>query len=146
MVFSSGLVFVILLSNLTATFYWYIFGLCLLFFNVTKQYLVTAFREIIIDISSVCAFFFFQCNKKVSCDSIPRDCYGVQKIQQSCGNLTSNIHNIYLEVDGDPVQVYCDMETDGGGWLVSFSFLNGDFHKYHYLLCSDILTLMVLWV
>ena len=45
----------------------------------------------------------------------PKDC---ADIQQLCGSK-SGIYYIFPEINGQPVQVYCDMETDEGGWLVS---------------------------
>ena len=43
-----------------------------------------------------------------------RDCYELQKD----GNAVSGVYEIYLDKAKKYVQVYCDMETDGGGWLV----------------------------
>uniref|UniRef100_A0A8C7YKG0 Tenascin N n=1 Tax=Oryzias sinensis TaxID=183150 RepID=A0A8C7YKG0_9TELE len=45
----------------------------------------------------------------------PMDC--VQTMKN--GNKRSGIYNIYINNDRDkPIEVYCDMDTDGGGWLV----------------------------
>ncbi|XP_070775370.1 tenascin-N [Enoplosus armatus] len=45
----------------------------------------------------------------------PMDC--VQIMQN--GNRKSGIYTIYMNDDrSKPVEVYCDMDTDGGGWLV----------------------------
>ncbi|XP_066111218.1 tenascin-N isoform X2 [Saccopteryx bilineata] len=45
----------------------------------------------------------------------PSDC---SQVQQN-SNVTSGLHTIYLHGDaGRPLQVYCDMDTDGGGWIV----------------------------
>ncbi|XP_066227660.1 tenascin-N isoform X2 [Saccopteryx leptura] len=45
----------------------------------------------------------------------PSDC---SQVQQN-SNVASGLHTIYLHGDaGRPLQVYCDMDTDGGGWIV----------------------------
>lgn len=36
------------------------------------------------------------------------------------GDTSSGVHTIYLGADeSQPIQVYCDMSIDGGGWIVS---------------------------
>ncbi|NXK33966.1 TENN protein, partial [Piprites chloris] len=45
----------------------------------------------------------------------PMDCSQVQRNR----NGSSGVYTIYLTGDGSrPLQVYCDMATDGGGWIV----------------------------
>ena len=34
------------------------------------------------------------------------------------GHTVSGVYNIYLNKAKRHIQVYCDMQTDGGGWLV----------------------------
>ncbi|XP_028448757.1 tenascin-N isoform X2 [Perca flavescens] len=45
----------------------------------------------------------------------PMDCVQIMKN----GNKKSAIYTVYINNDrSKPIEVYCDMETDGGGWLV----------------------------
>uniref|UniRef100_A0A672J0K5 Tenascin N n=1 Tax=Salarias fasciatus TaxID=181472 RepID=A0A672J0K5_SALFA len=45
----------------------------------------------------------------------PMDCLQIMKN----GNMQSGIYTIYVNNDrSKPIEVYCDMDTDGGGWVV----------------------------
>ncbi|KAM6989648.1 tenascin-N isoform 2-T2 [Tautogolabrus adspersus] len=58
----------------------------------------------------------------------PMDCLQIMKN----GNKKSGIYTIYINNDrSNPIEVYCDMDTDGGGWLMLQRRTNGklDFMK-----------------
>lgn len=51
-----------------------------------------------------------------SCSYYPRDC---QDVQLFGGFKTSGVYHVTPIGTTDGIDVYCDMTTDGGGWLVS---------------------------
>ncbi|XP_022107434.1 ficolin-1-like [Acanthaster planci] len=54
-------------------------------------------------------------NATATCPSeIPKDCSGVL----ANGMTTSGVYTVQPVVGDGPIDVYCDMETDGGGWTV----------------------------
>ena len=46
--------------------------------------------------------------------SVPRDCADIQAL----GKMSSGVYTAYIGDPPRPTQVYCDLTTDGGGWLV----------------------------
>lgn len=61
----------------------------------------------------------------------PRDCAQIWLN----GQTSSGLYSIYVGgEESQPLQVWCDMTTDGGGWMVSPSALDGMLsHAYRML-------------
>ena len=54
-------------------------------------------------------------NNKGERQNLPKDCWDIKHI---FGNTKSAKYTIYPTLLTDPVDVYCDLETDKGGWTV----------------------------
>ncbi len=59
---------------------------------------------------------FIFVTEALTAQRFPRDCYDILQ----AGNSVSGLHNIYPAYIEGPIQVFCDMDTDGGGWTVSW--------------------------
>ena len=49
-----------------------------------------------------------------SCCDLPQDCQAIKDM----GHINSGVYHVYPGGVYSGFEVYCDMETDGGGWLV----------------------------
>ena len=56
---------------------------------------------------------------------VPRDCQDIQCL----GHTDSGVYRVIPVGTFDGYDVYCDMVTDSGGWLVQFVAINFFLHK-----------------
>lgn len=70
--------------------------------------------------------FLLNSQRNIKSDSLARDCADVM----DQGHKTSGVYTVYVGRKLRPVAVYCDMTTNGGGWLTFQRRFNGQTSFY----------------
>ncbi|XP_041361002.1 fibrinogen C domain-containing protein 1-B-like isoform X2 [Gigantopelta aegis] len=65
----------------------------------------------------IAACLFLQAVSADDCD-YPQDCHEIKEDMNTGTPRCSGVYTIYPLDNRNPISVYCDMTTDGGGWLV----------------------------